>query len=144
MTCKLQSPRLARPLAGCAAAVALAAPSAAARPVEQFIDPPSPCETQWIADYQLLDLGSQAPRSCEEQVAASRGSGAPAPAKPTAADTFPGLAATARGVPRVESADAGFDWASAAIGAATAAGLVGFASLAARATSRRSRLRTAR
>jgi hypothetical protein len=139
----LHSPRLIRCLVVGVAAIAMAAPTATAAPADQFLGPPGSCETQVVAKYRA-PARVPAPPSCEEQVVASRGTGAPAPAKPTEADTFPGLAAEVRDVPRVESADAGLDWASAAIGAATAAGLLALASLGALATSRRSRVRTAR
>lgn len=143
MTPQLHTRRIARYSAACIAALALAAPTAPASSVEQLPVRASSCEPQVVAKYRV-PVRVPAPPSCEEQVVGSRGTRAPAPAKPTEADTFPGLAAEVRDVPRVESADPGFDWASAAIGAATAAGLLGFAWLAALATRRRSRLRTAR
>jgi hypothetical protein len=139
MRSKLRSTRLFRWLAACGTAIALAAPSASAAPVEQFLDHPRACETQWIAEYQLLDLGSQAQRSCEEPVRSVSGT-----ATPTEDRAFPGLAAAARDIPRVESTEPGFDWASAAIGAATAVGLLALAFVAALATSRRGRPGTAR
>jgi hypothetical protein len=151
MTSKLHSSWLVRCLAVGAAAIALAAPSASAAPVERFLDPPGSCETQWDAKYRFGH-----PVSCEEQALAARGVWAPArsattAATPTEARTFPGLAAlairsasTAATATSVGSSDPGFDWASAAVGAGVAAGLVALAWLAAMAASRRSRLRTAR
>jgi hypothetical protein len=145
---QLRARRLACSFAASMAALALAAPSAPARPIEQFLDSVGSHDALVSCETQVVNLRVPArvpvQSSCEDQAVASRGTGAPAPAKPTEADTFPGLAAEVRDVPRVESADAGFDWASAAIGAATAAGLLALASLAALATSRRSRLRAAR
>jgi hypothetical protein len=143
MTSMAHSPRLFRCLAASVAAVALAAPSASAAPVEQFLETPRACETQVVAKYRVparVPLSS----SCDEQAVPSRATGAPVPGKPTEADAFPGLAAAARDVPRAESTDPGFDWASAVIGAATAAGLFAFGSLAAMAVGRRNQVRTAR
>lgn len=82
--------RLPRLLAVAAAALALVVPSATARPI---VDPHPGLSEQ------------------EAQTLASRGVGAPAPAKhPTA--------------PRTQSTATGFDWSSAGIGAAAAGGLV--------------------
>jgi hypothetical protein len=77
-------------LAVAAAALALAAPSAAARPI----------------DNRPARLSEQ-----EIQTLASRGIGAPVPATHTR-------------TPRVESADTGFDWGSAGLGAAATGGLL--------------------
>jgi hypothetical protein len=106
--------------------LALAAPAASARPVEQFLEPATSCEEQWAAAYH-----TSAPSSCEEQALASRGSGAPAEAT-----------VTADAAPSLPSPDAGFDWGAAAIGAG-AAGAIALAGWSVLALSRR-RVRTAR
>jgi len=118
-----------RSLAAALAALilALTAATATARPAEQLLDPASSCEQQWIAAY-----GTQAPGSCEQQALASRGTGSPT------ASTV-----TVRDAPRVEAPDSGFDWGSAAIGAAAVAGLFALGTLGAMAVDRRGRLRTA-
>ena len=90
-----------------AACLALAAPVASARPVEQFLDP-SACDA-----------------ACEAQVLASRGKGAPVKPEPAANEA-----------PSLPSADSGFDAASAAAGAAVA-GLIGVAMWSLVASSRR-------
>jgi hypothetical protein len=108
------------------ACLALAAPVASARPVEQFLDPATSCEQQWTSTY-----GTPAPSSCEEQVLASRGTGAPADAP-----------ATASGTPSLPSTDSGFDWGAAAAGAG-AAGVMALVGWSVLALSRR-RVRTAR
>jgi hypothetical protein len=134
-----------RSLAAAVAVLALAAPTAPARPAEQYVDPPSSCEAQWSRQYDR-----QAHHQCEQQVLASRGTGAPAGT--TEATTFPGLAAQARAAtasldtPRpapVSVSERGFEWASAAIGAAVAAGLIALIALAAPAVRTRRRVRTA-
>ena len=104
--------------------LALAAPAASARPVEQFLEPATSCEQQWVAAYH-----TSAPSSCEEQALASRGLGAPAEATVTG-DAAPSLPLT----------DSGFDWGAAAVGAGAALALGGWSVLA---LSRR-RVRTAR
>jgi hypothetical protein len=137
--------QFARWLAAGVAVLALAAPTALARPAEQNVDPPSSCEAQWARQYHR-----QAPHQCEQQVLASRGTGAPVGT--TEATTFPGLAAQARAAtasldtPRpapVNVSDPGFEWASAAIGAAVAAGLIALIALAAPAVRTRRGVRTA-
>jgi hypothetical protein len=90
-------------------------------------EPRSSCEEQWIATY-----GVPAPSSCEEQALASRGTGA-----------SNGPAATVSDVPRVDSPDSGFDWGSAAIGAAAVAGLFALGTLGVMALDRRGRVRPA-
>jgi hypothetical protein len=114
-------------LALAALMLALTAATASARPAEQLLEPRSSCEAQWVAAY-----GTEAPGSCEQQALASRGTGAPN--QPTVAVSD---------VPRVESPDSGFDWGSAAIGAAAVAGLFALGTLAAIALDRRGRVRTA-
>jgi hypothetical protein len=132
----------ARSLAAGVAALALAAPTAPAIPVEQYLDPPSSCAAQWSRQFHR-----QAPQPCDKQVLASRGIGAPGGT--TEANTFPGLAAQARAAtasldaPRVTSTDPGFEWGSAAIGAAAAAGLIALFALAAPAVRSHRRMRTA-
>jgi hypothetical protein len=106
--------------------LALAVPAASARPVEQYLDPATACQQQWVGTY-----GTAAPSSCEEQVLASRGAGAPAEGT-----------ATANAVPSLPSTDSGFDWGAAAIGAG-AAGLIAFAGWSVLVMSRR-RVRTVR
>jgi hypothetical protein len=108
------------------ACLALAAPVASARPVEQFLEPETACEQQWARAY-----GTPAPASCEQQVLASRGTGSPAEPAVAASDA-----------PSVPSTDSGFDWGAAAAGAgaAGALALVGWSVLA---VSHR-RVRTAR
>jgi hypothetical protein len=106
--------------------LALAAPAATARPVEQYLDPATACEQQWVSTY-----GTPAPSSCEEQVLASRGAGAPAEGT-----------ATASAVPSLPSTEPGFDWGAAAIGAG-AAGAIALGSWSVLTLSRR-RVRTAR
>ena len=105
---------------------ALAVPAASARPVEQYLDPATSCEQQWVGTY-----GTPAPSSCEEQVLASRGTGAPAEAT-----------ATASPAASLPSTDSGFDWGAAAIGAG-AAGLAALAGWSVLVMSRR-RVRTVR
>ena len=87
----------------------------------------SSCGAQWTAAY-----GTEAPGSCEEQALASRGTGAPT--QPTAA---------VADAPRADSPESGFDWGSAAIGAAVAACLFAAGTLTAMTLGRRGRLRTA-
>jgi hypothetical protein len=106
------------------ALLALAAPVASARPVEQFLDPDTACERQWVSTY-----GTPAPSSCEDQVLASRGSGGPAEVTASAAPSLP-------------STDSGFDWGAAAAGAGVA-GALALAGWSVLALSRR-RVRTAR
>jgi hypothetical protein len=101
--------RLPRSLAVAAAALALAAPSAAARPMND----------------QPARLSEQ-----ETQVLASRGVGAPVPATHTS-------------TPRLESADTGFDWGSAGIGAAATGALL-LVAVAGFGASQRTRMRLAR
>jgi hypothetical protein len=108
------------------ACLALAVPAASARPVEQYLDPATSCEQQWVAAY-----GAPAPRDCVEQMLASRGSGAPE-----------GSEVGTSGAPSLPSADEGFDWGAAAIGAG-AAGLIAFAGWSVLTVSRR-HVRTAR
>jgi hypothetical protein len=110
------------------ACLALAAPAASARPVEEFLEPSSSCETTWAAAYE-----TGAPSGCEEQVLASRGTGAPA--QPAAAA---GGSAVAR------STAAGFDWGSAAIGAAGGAGAIALLSVGVMPMLSRRRVRPAR
>jgi hypothetical protein len=106
--------------------VALMAPAASARPVEEFLDPATACERQWVATYH-----TPSPSSCEEQVLASRGTGAPS-----------GQTAAAIDAPSLPSTDAGFDWGAAGAGAG-AAGTVALVGWSVLALSRR-RVRTAR
>jgi hypothetical protein len=133
MTSKLHPPRPICWLAAGATAIALAAPSASAVPVERFLDSPSGCETQVVAKYRV-PARVPPPSSCVE----------PAPARPSEVDTFPGTAAAARDAFRVESSDPGFGWASAVVGASGAAGLIALVSLMAPAVRSRRRVRTAR
>jgi len=97
--------RFRRSLLTVLACLAVAAPAASARPVEQFLDPSSSCEAQWVAVYH-----TPAPSSCEQQVLASRSSGAPAAA-----------AAETSHSPSLPSPDGGFDVGSAVAGAGAAA-----------------------
>jgi hypothetical protein len=108
------------------ACLALAVPAASARPVEQFLDPATSCEQQWVAAYH-----TPAPAACEQQVLASRGTGSPA--EPSAA---------ASAAPSLPSTDSGFDWGAAAIGAG-AAGVIALFGWSVLMVSRR-RVRTAR
>jgi hypothetical protein len=95
------------------ACLALAAPAAAsARPVEQFLDDPATCDSV-----------------CEQQVLASRGTGAPTEPAVVTSDA-----------PSLPSPDSGLDTISIVLGAAGAAAVM---ALVAPALSRR-RLRTAR
>ena len=89
--------------------------------------PASSCAEQWTAAYR-----TDAPASCEEQVLASRGTGAPSESAAAVSDS-----------PRAEAPDSGFDWGSAAIGAAALAALLAAGTLVAMALDRRSRVRTA-
>jgi hypothetical protein len=90
-------------------------------------EPLSSCEEQWVATY-----GVPAPSPCEEQALASRGTGSPNLATAPLSDA-----------PRADAPDSGFDWGSAAIGAAAVAGLFALGTLGAMALDRRSRVRTA-
>lgn len=102
----MSSHRLAvRPLAVALAALALASPTAMAAPIDSL---------------------------SEEQVLASRGTGAPSEPAAAVSDS-----------PRAEAPDSGFDWGSAAIGAAALAALLAAGTLVAMALDRRSRVRTA-
>ena len=118
-----------RPLAMALAALmlALTAATATARPAEQLLEPASACEQQWIAAY-----GAEALGSCEQQALASRGTGSPTASTVSVSDA-----------PRVDAPDSGFDWGSAAIGAAAVAGLFAVGTLGAMALDRRGRVRTA-
>jgi hypothetical protein len=95
-----QTDRLICMLAASVACLSLAVPSASARFYPVSPDGPSSCQTQWTEAFQV-----PAAESCEEQVLASHGTAAPA---------APGRAAT----------EPGFQWGSAAIGAAGAAVLI--------------------
>jgi hypothetical protein len=93
-------------LAAALAALALTAPVAAARPVEQFLGTES---TQSPCAISREALTSPA---CEEQALASRGTGRPTADVPAAS------------VARDVSTDTGFSWGAAAIGAGTAVALL--------------------
>lgn len=107
--------------------LALTATTATARPAEQLLEPAGACEQQWIAAYGVEAIGS-----CQQQTLASRGTGSPTASTVTLSDA-----------PRVESPGSGFDWGSAAIGAAAVAGLFAVGTLGAMALDRRGRMRTA-
>ena len=112
-------------LAGALAALALAAPVAPARPVEQFIGTasPNPC-----------DVSSNAHNvsACKHQAQESHRSGGPTADVPSAS------------VARDLTTDTGFSWGAAAIGAGTAIALLALGSMAALALPGRGRIRTAR
>lgn len=128
MTFHSRTSRLAlRWIAAAIACLALAAPSAPASAVDQRSEPSSSCEVQWEATYH-----TKAPRGCEDQVLASRSTGAPT-----------GPATATNDAPSVTSTDSGFDWGAAAVGAAGAAGLIALFTFATPARLRR-RVRTAR
>ena len=111
-----------------ALAAFVVAPTAATASTGPTPPPPSnSCATQWQAAY-----GTEASGSCVEQALASRGTGAPT--QPTAA---------VADASRADSPDSGFDWGSAAIGAAVAACLFAACTLTAMTLGRRGRLRTA-
>jgi hypothetical protein len=116
-----------------AVAAFVVAPTAAtastgpAMPPASSVQSAGSCAEQWTAAY-----GTDAPASCEEQVLASRGAGAPSEPAAAVSDS-----------PRAEAPDSGFDWGSAAIGAAALAALLAAGTLVAMALDRRSRVRTA-
>jgi hypothetical protein len=112
-------------LATALATLALAAPAAPARPVEQFLgthSSPSACDHS-PASHPAPNCNAQA---------------LPRPSAAPTGDVSP--ASPARDL----STDAGFSWGAAAIGAGTALGLLALASMAAIALSGRARIRTAR
>jgi hypothetical protein len=113
-------------LAGALAALALTAPVAPARPVEQFLgteSSQSPCDVSREAHITP---------ACEEQALASRGTGRPTADVPSAS------------VARDVSTGAGFSWGAAAIGAGSAVALLALGSVAAVALTGRGGIRTAR
>jgi hypothetical protein len=112
-------------LAGALAALALTAPVAPARPVEQFIG---------TASQNPCDVSTQAHNAsaCKQQARESRGSGGPT------ADLH------SASVARDLTTDTGFSWGAAAIGAGTAVALLALGSMAALALTGRGRIRTAR
>ena len=117
--------RISAALAGAIAALALAAPVAPARPVEQFIGTasPNPCDVSSSAHNAS---------ACKQQARKSRGSGGPTADLPSAS------------VARALTTDTGFGWGAAAIGAGTAVALLALGSMAALALTGRGRIRTAR
>jgi len=113
-------------LAGALAALALTAPVAPARPVEQFLgteSSQSPCD---------ISREAHTTPACEEQALASRGTRRPTADEPSAS------------VARDLSTDTGFSWGAAAIGAGTAVALLALGSMAALALTGRGRIRAAR
>jgi hypothetical protein len=109
------------------APTAATASTGPAMPPASSLQSSSSCAEQWTAAY-----GTEAPASCEEQALASRGAGAPTQPAAAVADA-----------PRAEAPDSGFDWGSAAIGAAALAALLAAGTLVAMALDRRGRVRTA-
>jgi hypothetical protein len=100
MSFELYFPRLFRCLAASTAAIVVGALSASSAQAERSIEAASSgCHTQAAAEYRV-PARVPAPASCEEQVLASRGTGEPAPPKPTDADPLPGLVASVRDAPR--------------------------------------------
>lgn len=112
-------------LAGALAALALTAPFAPARPVEQFIEPASqnPCD---------VSSNAHNASACKQRAQESHRSGGPTADLPSAS------------VARDLTTDAGFSWGAAAIGAGTAVALMALGSMAALALTGRGRIRTAR
>jgi hypothetical protein len=125
MTSHSKLRRTTAALAGALAALALAAPVAPARPVEQFIGTPSqnPCD---------VSSNAHNASACKQQAQESRGSGGPTAELPSAS------------VARDLTTDTGFSWGAAAIGAGTAVALLALGSMAALALTGRGRIRTAR
>ena len=112
-------------LAGALAALALAAPAASARPVEQFIGtvPQNPC---------AVSSSAHNASACKQQAQESRGSGEPTADLPSAS------------VARDLTTDSGFSWGAAAIGAGAAVALLALGSVTALALTGRGHIRTAR
>jgi hypothetical protein len=124
----LQSLAVALALAAFVVApTAASASTGPAMPPASSAQSASSCEAQWTAAY-----GTEPSGSCEEQALASRGTGAPSQSTAAVADA-----------PRAEAPDSGFDWGSAAIGAAALAALLAAGTLVAMALDRRNRVRTA-
>jgi hypothetical protein len=155
VTSNLRSPRSIRCLVAGVPALALAAPTATAALADQVLNLPGSCEAQAFAKYRV-PARMPLPVSCMEQLSAARRAAAPArstttAAKPTEATSFPGLAAQARRstataatAASTGSSGSGFDWGSAAVGAAVTAGLLALAWLAAITAGGCGRMRTAR
>jgi hypothetical protein len=118
-------PRTASALAGALAALALAAPVAPARPVEQFLGPASqnPCDVSSSAHNAS---------ACKQQAQGSYRSDEPTADPPSAS------------VARDLTTNTGFSWGAAAIGAGIAVALLALGSMAALALTGRGRIRMAR
>ena len=112
-------------LAGALTLLALVAPVAPARPVEQFLGAGSqnPCDISSHA-YNVM--------ACKRQAQEASGSGEQAADLPAAS------------VARDLTTDTGFSWSAATIGAGAAVGLLALGSMAALALTGRGHIRTAR